>query len=69
MRTMANLVYIYVVRPLGREMYTRENNKVGSLGMMENWSSLVQKIVHSEFQTVLHDPTKRSVVMKKRIVN
>ena len=40
-----------------------------SLGVVENWPSFVQKIVHTKFQTILHDPPEGPVVVKNHVVN
>jgi hypothetical protein len=37
--------------------------------VVKNWPSLVENIVHTEFHTILHDPAKGPVVVKKDVVD
>ena len=43
--------------------------QIDSLCVVENRPSFVQKIVHAEFHTTLHDPAEGPVVVKKDIVD
>jgi hypothetical protein len=40
-----------------------------SLSVVENRPSFVQKVVHTEFHTILNDPAEGPVVVKEHVVD